>query len=182
MALLLDISGLEALFQVNYKPLVISSYRVIRDKDIAEDIVQSVFIDLWENRRTVAISTSLKAYLFESTIDQSLNYIKKIKDVSAPEELYSAETEANVDSVEQALALRETGKRVDDAIGLLPLACRTIFVLSRYEQMRYRDIAKKLDLSQAIVRAQMTMALKHLRRCLLLSISLLFLTFPLWIL
>jgi RNA polymerase sigma-70 factor, ECF subfamily len=177
MSLLLDITGFEALFQVNYKSMVLSAFRITRDKDISEDIVQDVFIKLWEGRNSVNINISLQSYLFQRTINQSLSYLKKIKNVSSREELYNAETEVTIASVDHALALKDTNRRIDDAINMLPAACRTIFILSRYEQMSYKEIAQKLDLSVKTVEEQMTRALKHLRRCLLLFTLLLVFNF-----
>ncbi len=79
MPLLLDISGFEALFEVNYQPLCATAYRIVQDKDIAEDIVQDVFYKLWERRDSLRISSTLKAHLFQNTIDHSVNYIKLYK-------------------------------------------------------------------------------------------------------
>jgi len=174
MSLLLDISGFEALFQVNYEPLARTAYRIVKDKDIAEDIVQDVFCRLWEKKDSLNITDSLKSYLFKSTINQSLNYLKKIKNAGVREELFSFETAADVNSTEYTIALKETSGLVETAVGLLPDACRTIFVLSRYENLSYKEIALKLNISVKTVEAQMTKALKHLRKCLL-SILILFL-------
>ena len=174
MSLLLDISGFEALFQVNYLQLVKTAYRIIQDKDIAEDIVQDVFIKMWQNQDPKTITTSLKAYLFQNTIHQSLNYIKKIRNVNAKEELYSLEL---VNYGESELGIRDTNRQIENALNLLPPACRTIFILSRYEQLSYKEIAHSLDLPFKMVEAQMVKALKHLRNCLLLFTLILISTF-----
>jgi RNA polymerase sigma-70 factor, ECF subfamily len=174
MSLLLDISGFEALFQVNYLQLVKTAYRITQDKDIAEDIVQDVFIKMWQNQDSKAITTSLKSYLFGCTINQSLNYIKKIRIVNAREELYSLES---VNYGESEPELREMNRQTENALNLLPPACRTVFILSRYEQLSYKEIAHRLDLPFKMVEAQMVKALKHLRNCLLLFTLILISTF-----
>lgn len=177
MSLMLDISGFEALFQVNYQALCASSYRIVQDKDIAEDIVQDVFYRLWEKRDRLVITSSLKAYLFQSTINQSLNYIKKYKNALKREDLYGSETMDDVNDVEQAMALKEVNQRVEAAVKALPEACRMVFVLSRYDQLSYKEIASKLDISVKTVEGQMSKALKHLRSWLLTGIILLNLFF-----
>ena len=165
MSLLLDISAFEALFQVNYQSLVKTAYRITQDKDIAEDIVQDVFIKTWQVKDAHEIETSLKAYLFRCTIHQSISYIRKIKKVDAKEELYSSET---INSGDINMALKETNRQIENALNMLPPACRIIFILSRYEQLSYKEIAQELNIPFKTVESQMTIALKHLRRCLLL--------------
>ena len=165
MALLLDISALEALFEVHYKSMVITAFRIVQDRDIAEDIVQNVFINAWRKRNNITIRTSLKFYLFRSAIGQSLSYIKKIKNVNALEELKESGREINNFSDDFSFALPDTRKRTEDAIALLPPACRTVFVLSRYEQLSYKEIALKLNVSEHIVETQVSKALRYLRNC-----------------
>jgi RNA polymerase sigma-70 factor (ECF subfamily) len=165
MPLLFDISGFEALFHVNYKPVVITAYRITQDKDIAEDIAQRVFAKMWEERNSLVISTSLRSYLFQNAIDQSLDYLKKIKDVTATEALFNTSGEEIFPSVKYPMSIKGTGRQIEDAISLLPMACRIIFVLSRYEHLKYKEIAQRLDISVNIVEDQITRALKHLMKC-----------------
>lgn len=165
MSLLLDISGFEALFEVNYLPLVKTAYRITQDKDIAEDIVQDVFIQMWNLKDPSEIAVPLKMYLFQRTIQQSLAYIKKIKKVDANEELY---TEDAPTGGELNRALKESNRQIENALNMLPPACRIIFILSRYEHLSYKEISQQLNIPFKTVESQMTTALKHLRKCMLL--------------
>lgn len=165
MSLLLDISAFEALFQVNYLPLVKTAYRITQDKDIAEDIVQDIFIKMWQLKDTGDVAISLKAYLFQRTIHQSLAYVRKIKNVDAKEDLYP---EVLTNSGDVDLGLKERNRQIENALNMLPPACRIIFILCRYEHMTYKEIARELNIPFKTVENQMTKALKHLRRCLLL--------------
>ncbi|WP_207427771.1 RNA polymerase sigma-70 factor [Pedobacter sp. SYSU D00535] len=162
-----DISSFEALFQVNYASLCATSYRIVQDRDIAEDIVQDVFVKLWEKKDEIKITTSLKAYLFQSTINQSLNYLKKYKNSLNRETAFGRETGVDINSTEQIMALKEVSRRVDEVVEALPDACRTVFILSRYEQLSYKAIAEKLNISVKTVENHMTKALKYLRKHLL---------------
>ena len=167
MSIMLVISGFEALFQVNYQPLCATSFRIIQDKDIAEDIVQDVFFKLWEKREVLTINTSLKAYLFQSTINQSLNYIRKYKNALKRESAYGEDIASHSNFVEMAMAQKDAGSKIDGAVNALPEASRTVFVLNRYEQLSYKQIAAKLDISVKTVENHMVKSLKHLRKWLL---------------
>lgn len=177
MSLLLDISGFEALFQVNYRPLCASAYRIVQNKDIAEDIVQDVFIKLWEKRNSLTISTSLKAYLFQSVINQSINYNKKHRNAQIRESLFIASIGLDTDTTTEQIDYKETSIRIDAAIKSLPQACRMVFVLSRYEHLSYKQIGEQLRISVKTVENQMTKALKLLRDRLLWMYLFIFLNF-----
>lgn len=174
MSLLLDISSFEALFQVNYRPLCATSYRIVQDKDIAEDIIQDIFLKLWEKRETLTINTSLKAYLFQSAINQSINYNKKYQNALSRELHFGLETGSDANTTEETFEFKETSLRVNAALKALPEGCRTVFVLSRYEQLSYKEISNQLGISVKTVEAQMTKALKHLKRWLLMLVTLFF--------
>lgn len=167
MSIPLDISSLETLFHANYRQLCTASWRIVQDKEAAEDIVQDVFCTIWEKKESLIITGSLKSYLFKSTINHSLNYIKKARNSETREERFSLETGAAVNTTEYTLTLKETSRQVETALNMLPNACRTVFILSRYEHYSYKEIAAELDISIKTVEAQMTKALKHLRKQLL---------------
>jgi len=165
MPLLLDISGFEALFEVNYQPLCATAYRIVQDKDIAEDIVQDVFYKLWERRDSLRISSTLKAHLFQNTIDHSVNYIKLYKNAIKSSRQPRLEPASGIKSIEP-LALKE-GHRVEVAVKSLPEPCRLVFLLSRYEQLSYKQIAERLDISVKTVENQMPKAFRYLKSYLL---------------
>ncbi|MBC7922682.1 MAG: RNA polymerase sigma-70 factor [Ferruginibacter sp.] len=157
---------IEALFKAHYAALCRTAFRVVGDRDAAEDLVQDVFVKIWNGRQTLHITTSLKAYLHRSAVNASLNYLEKHKrQVNLEPEALSNLAPA-VDSLEEALSLKEVEARVEEAIQALPPACRTIFVLSRYEAMSYQEIADALELSVKTVENQMGKALKTMRHYL----------------
>lgn len=177
MSLLFDLSGFEALFQLHYRALCATAYRIVQDKEIAEDIVQDVFHSLWEKRGSLQIDISLKAYLIRSTINRSINYNKKYSNTLSRELHFGMETSIDANTTEQALDFKETSGKVESAIKALPPACRSVFVLSRYEHLSYKEISRELDISVKTVENQMTKALKHLRQWLLLTIMIVFSSF-----
>lgn len=149
----------EELFRTYFTPLMTFSRRILGDEDDAREVVQLVFIRLWEKRNELDLSTSLKSYLFRSVHNRSLNVIRDRKKFSAeevPEEAAEWDAEAGM----EALELEE---RIRGAIENLPDRCGEIFKLNRFEGLRYSEIAVKLSLSVKTVENQMSKALKLLR-------------------
>ncbi len=164
---MLDISGFEALFSVNYQALCVTSYRIVQDKDIAEDIVQDIFYKLWENREALIIRTSLKSYLFQRVVDQSLEYVKRFRSAFGKENFYPEDRYSDQVDKEHTMALKGVGKWVEEAVRSLPEVCRMVFILSRYHRLSYPEIASKLDIPPKTVEGQLTNAICHLRKFLL---------------
>jgi RNA polymerase sigma-70 factor, ECF subfamily len=169
-----EVKFIEALFKAYYTALCRTAFRVVNDRDTAEDLVQEVFMKVWNNRQALQINTSLKAYLHRSTVNTALNYLEKNKrqvNMEA-EDLIRAAPASH--QLEEHLGLKEVETRVEEAIRSLPPACRTIFVLSRYEHMSYQEIADSLNLSIKTVENQMGKALKTMREYLKVYIRHLF--------
>jgi RNA polymerase sigma-70 factor, ECF subfamily len=167
---------IELLFKHYYAPLCRTVNRMVRDTDAAEDLVQDVFVKVWNNRQALEINFSIKSYLYRSAINAALNYLEKNKKQVPMEEAAVLEPSAN--NVEDMLNAAEVQQRVSEATEALPPACKTIFILSRHENMSYKEIADTLNLSPKTVENQMGKALKHFREYLsayikhLLSITL----------
>ena len=162
----MDLSAYEALFKMHYAPLARAAFRIVNDPDVAEDLVQDIFFKLWEKKDTLNITISLKSYLYQSTINHSLNYLKKVKRSDARESFFETSRSEESNNSESYVALKETARQVDLAVNSLPDACRTVFILSRYEHLSYREIAQQLEISVKTVENHMVKALKHLRKCL----------------
>ncbi len=174
----LDFSAFEELFQLHYKALARASFRIVNDKDIAEDIVQDIFCKLWEKREEIHITTSLKSYLYQSTINHSLNNIRKVKRSDERENAFvSSHSSQEESNAESQMAVKEIQELVNEAVDLLPNACRKVFVLSRFEHLSYKEIASHLGISPKTVDNQMVKALKHLRTHLKVYIKILLLFF-----
>lgn len=152
---------IELLFKHYYTPLCRTVNRIVRDTDAAEDLVQDVFMKVWNNRQTLEINFSIKSYLYRSAINSALNYLEKNKKQVQLEASGFLEPSGN--NVEEMLNAAEVQQRVQEATDALPPACKTIFVLSRHENMSYREIADTLNISPKTVENQMGKALKHFR-------------------
>lgn len=151
------------LFRTYYQPLCHYAYSFLQDKEDAEEIVQSTFLMVWEKRETLAIRTSVKPYLYAMVRNACLNVLKheKIKQKYAGEEIAMADR--SHDSVSQAVASHELEYRIQLALEELPEQCRMVFKLSRFEELKYAEIAKQLDISIKTVENHMGKALRIMR-------------------
>ncbi len=155
-----DRSAFEALFRVHYRPLCAFAMGYVKEPDAAEDLVQDLFFRLWLDREKVTITTSTKAYLYASVRNRCLNAVKsgaRMRVLNEEAHDRAPEDERTEDEHTERIA------RVQAAIELLPEERRRIFKLSRYEGLKYHEIAARLGISVKTVENQMGSALKSLR-------------------
>lgn len=153
----------EQVFKSHFKALHAYACTILKEEAQAEELVQQVFFKLWERKDQVHITQSVQAYLYRSVYHECLNYLKhqKVKKAHQSHTLYTSG--AAVDPVSRDIAARELQKKIDEALRQLPEQCRTIFQMSRFEDLKYREIADKLNLSVKTVENQMGKALKIMR-------------------
>jgi RNA polymerase sigma-70 factor (ECF subfamily) len=158
-----DEAAFEQAFKENYKSLHAYAYTILRDEAIAEEMAQNVFYKLWDRSESLSISGSVRAYLFRAVHNESLNYLKHLK-VRSEHQLYvSHRMNEGTDNASKKIQLKELEEKLQKALNELPEQCRTIFQLSRFEELRYREIADTLNISVKTVENQMGKALKILR-------------------
>jgi RNA polymerase sigma-70 factor (ECF subfamily) len=130
--------------------------------DDAKEIVQDVFINLWNKRETISSDKSVKSYLFTSVKNRCFNFIRDNKKFrSSVLDIDIADYEAPYEN--DSFSGSELQAKIDNAINKLPENCREVFKLSRIEELKYKEIADKLNISVKTVEAQMSKALKVLR-------------------
>lgn len=156
-------SAFEMVFRTYYRPLCQYAYSFLNDKDEAEEVVQAAFINVWDKRDQVEIQTSLKAYLYRIVRNSCLNVIKheKVKKQHVANEM--ATGEASHESVSQSVISLELEAKIADAMKALPEQCRLVFQLSRFEELKYSEIADQLNISVKTVENQIGKALKIMR-------------------
>jgi|SRR5690606_12288005 len=153
----------ERLFRKYYQNLCSYVFYFLKDHAAAEEVVQDVFFALWQKRDELKITSSVKSYLYKAARNHSLNVLKHIEvreNYKQHNERLRAETEAGEEGV---LETKELQKRIENAINQLPPERKRIFVMSRYEDLKYREIADELGISVKTVEAQMGKALRFLR-------------------
>lgn len=153
----------EMVFKTNFKGLHAYAYTIVKDEVMAEELVQNVFCRLWEKRAGITVETSLGAYLYRSVYHESLNYLKHLKVREAYGAYARSQLNSAVDSAEKKVLVSDLEKRLNEALTNLPQQCRTIFQMSRFEELKYQEIADRLGLSIKTVENQMGKALRILR-------------------
>lgn len=147
-------------FDLYYSRLCFFADKILHDFDLSRSLVQQVFVDLWIKRSRLQID-SLQSYLYQSVRNASLDVLKHKKTES--KYLATLEKEEAVqltDLMEDA----ELADRINRAIQNLPEKCREIFILCRFDELKYAEIAARLNISVKTVEMQISIALKKLRK------------------
>jgi RNA polymerase sigma-70 factor (ECF subfamily) len=151
----------ETLYQDYYRSLVLYAMNFVRQKEIAEDIVQNLFVSIWERETTFISPLSLKAFLYNSIKNKSLNYIKHLE----VEEEYAQFTLENAEEaidMDREMDEEEIYRQLFLAIEELPARCREIFEMYM-DGKRNDEIAETLSISIETVKTQKKRAIKHLK-------------------
>lgn len=158
-----DESAFEQVFKTHFKGLHAYACTMLKDEADAEEMVQQVFFKLWERSGNLSFSGSIAAYLYRAVHNESLNYLKHQK-VKTSHQLHVAyRMKNNAEHETGRIMEKELEHQFREALNELPEQCRTVFQLSRFEDMKYREIADKLDISVKTVENHMGKALKLLR-------------------
>jgi len=156
-----DKTAFRALCEIYYDPLFRFLWRKTHDEETAKDLVQELFLNIWNLRANLDATQSIKAYLYRSANNLAINHLKKKLlrqagrvDASAAERI--AGTDEN----------RDFQEYVEEVLQDLPEAQRLVFTLNKFEGLKYREIAAMLEISVKTVESRMSKALKALRETL----------------
>ncbi len=157
-------SDFEKLFNTYYSNLCAYANNFLKDVDASEEVVQEVLFKLWTNKETVAITSSVQSYLFRAVRNSSLNVLKHLN-IRENYKVYN-EQALNVEEIssEDQMITSELEQKIREAINQLPIERKKVFIMSRYESLKYKEIADKLSISVSTVENQMVKALKFLRQ------------------
>jgi RNA polymerase sigma-70 factor, ECF subfamily len=158
-----DSSALELLFRKYYPRLCQYVYRSVKSPEIAEDIVQSVFLNIWKNREEWYPHCPPLMYLYKATQNQVINYLKHktIENIADFIDINSLHTDEH--SPEYAYLKNECSSAIRSSIDRLPERCRLIFLMKKEDGLTYKEIAEILDISIKTVETQMVRAFRYLR-------------------
>ena len=137
--------------------------KYVKDFETAREIAQSAFISLWEKRETIDMSRPVKSYLAMVIHNKCTNYLRDNRKFD--QYILAIENLPEVPEYDGAdvLVEEELKIKIDLSIAELPEKCREIFVLNRYENLKYQEIADQLQISVKTVETQMSKALQHMR-------------------
>jgi len=149
----------EVIYKQYYSMLCNAAENIVGDADSAKDVVQEVFIKLWNKREEIDTILNPKAYLFKSVINTSISFLEKNKNKVRLGDMKIS----SFASTDSNLLTKELESKISLALNALPAKCKAIFVLSRFEGMKNKEIAEHLGVSIKTVENQMGIAFKKLR-------------------
>ncbi|NVN95987.1 MAG: RNA polymerase sigma-70 factor [Bacteroidetes bacterium] len=151
-------------FDEHFHYLVLHSYKLINDYSQSEEIVQDVFVKVWQNFEQIEHISDYKAYLYKSVHNSSLNYLRHIKIRQKYNEAVANTFDEAVKPTEELIVETEKNNRILKAINKLPENWKEAIVLSKYDKLKYHEIAKKMNISQKTVEKYISKALSFLRK------------------
>jgi RNA polymerase sigma-70 factor, ECF subfamily len=160
----------ERYYKEHYRSFFLMSCKYLKDPLLAEEIVNDVFLKIWEDGDKMMIESSLKSYIYKAVINRSINVLKKTKrelslmaDMNKiPEESYEL----------RQIEENELMVKIFAAIDQLPDQCKKVFEMSRFEELKQQEIADKLGISVKTVKNHITIALKQLSIALIQNLFL----------
>jgi RNA polymerase sigma-70 factor (ECF subfamily) len=159
-----DVEQFESLFRSSYVSLVRYAKTLIKDHDTAEEIVQDLFFRLWQDKEKIKIESSLNGYLFRSVHNRCLHYIEHNRVIERHAEEMSYRQTDSQENPSDILHYKELQARIARILDRLPERCGKIFYMSRFEGLKYTEIAEKLSVSVKTVESNMGRALKEFRK------------------
>lgn len=157
----------DLVFKNYYSGLLSFAKDYLRSQEAAQEIIQDLFLFLWENKEKVQIKTSLKAYLYRSVHNRCLTFLR---DSASQNRLQFDHIKGNANLLIEEISetvfdrafAEHAEKELEETIESLPEQCRKIFRLNRYEKLTYPQIAEKLGISLSTVKTQMSRAMNTL--------------------
>lgn len=161
-----DSEAFSRVFTAWYKDLVLFGGNFLPDREMCEDIVQSVFLRLWNDRTSLVIETSLKSYLLKSVRNSCLDEIRH-QDIKRQHESYTLSNSVLEDvDTDHYILYSDLRKHLQEALCKLPEVYKVAFEMNRFDGMKYKEIAAQLHVSERTVEVRIGKALELLRQYL----------------
>ena len=162
-----DIALFRELFDSYFRILTTYAYRFVNDWQTAEDITQDVFMSLLEKKESIDFDDPIKPYLYRAVYNRSINYLnsalmqKRIEGAETIDELINREILSY--NQHDTLLLKEITDEINQFVDTLPPQCRTVYKLSRERNLRNKEIAARLGVSEKTVEKHLSKALSEIR-------------------
>lgn len=175
-----DTDSFDRLFRQYYKSLVLYAGTIIQDQKTCEDIVQNTFLKLWVAREIINIDISVRSFLIQSVRNRCIDEIRHNK-IASDHITFSMKHDIGIsNSTEDYVLYSELNENIESAINKLPTEEKIAFKMSRFDNMKYKDIAKALNVSQRTVEVRISKALKTLASLLRDCLPIIFLSLIVW--
>lgn len=159
-----DVRAFDIIYQKFFSKLYGAAYKRLQNRELTEEVIQELFISIWERRKTLVVNTTLESYLFSSVKYLVIAQYKKNNLFEQYANTLKLQEEDH-NFTEQMVAFDELSEAYQKALQRLPERCREVFLLKR-SGLSLREISEQLDISEKTVENQMTKALKVLREAL----------------
>ena len=158
-----DQSAFKEFYHFQFFKLYQFAYSFVHSKETSEEIVNDVFLSLWQKKDTLSTINNIQVYLYVSVKNASLNYLRR-NNLSIPVSIdyLCVDHFPLVADPELLLSQRELQKQIREAIEQLPPRCRLVFKLVKEDGLSYKQVASILELSVKTVDSQLCLALKKL--------------------
>lgn len=157
-----NLKAFERYYKEHYKEFFLASYKYVKTPELAQEIVNDVFLKIWEDAGKITIESSLKSYIYRAVVNRSINALNKLK-----KEMQNQRELAYLPQETYELKEIETNElkvMLYKAIDALPEQCKKVFLMSRFDDMKQQEIADKLGISIKTVKNHITHALKQIRK------------------
>src|ERR1700743_2953721 len=144
-----DPTALRQVYTLFYKRLCQFAQAIVKTKELAEEVVEEVFIRVWQQRTRATDITNLLIYLYTATKNTALNYLSRMarESITEPFDHIHVELDGSAITPEQIFITSEMYRKLQQAVEALPPRCKMIFKLVREDGLRYREIAEILNIS-----------------------------------
>jgi RNA polymerase sigma-70 factor (ECF subfamily) len=139
-------------------------YSILKSREESENLMQDVFLSLWENRLKIEKNSSIKSYVFTITYNSAISIIRKKARESQFMEYLKSQQEINVEPVNIELEYTELTNKLDEILQALPQRQKEIYLLHRVKGLKYSEIAESLNISVNTIENHMSRALKTIRK------------------
>jgi RNA polymerase sigma-70 factor (ECF subfamily) len=158
-----DKDAFKSLYNRYSKKIYFFSLKYLKNNVEAEELVQSVFINVWINRESLDATVSIKGYIYKAAVNYIYNYLRKktIRTRFIESEIQKGEIHSDI--TYEKVVLNDLEKSINSIVETLPSQQQKIFQMSHYEGLTHQEIAKKLDLSVRTVENQIYRALKMIK-------------------
>lgn len=163
--------ALTIIYKEYWEIMFLAAYNLVKDRSVCEDIVQEVFISLWQRREKIQIKVSLKSYLYTSTVYKVYDHFNKNKKMAKDELFDNFENKIETSNPETKLMHQELMNYLDAIVDTLPDKCKEVYKLSRENMLSNKEIAEQLNISQRTVEGHISRALKILKESLGVAVS-----------
>jgi len=158
-----DKLALTELYNSYWQYLFVSSYNILKDKELCEDLIHDIFMNIWHNRENLQITISLKGYLYSCVRYQVFGQFRKNKDKIQVEFFNDLDNRLQHATPETEMMHSELVQQINAVVETLPEKCQLVYKLSREEHLSHKEIADRLNISTKTVENHITKALQTIR-------------------